>query len=333
MQTTTLLRLPADRAFAVFEEEAREHDLPMRQADDALTVFSPFGEITVMSERKGVRLTLNAPDRAKLYVLQETVDYHLDEIGAAASLRWSEIETGGYPPNMSFAMVTACERISPSYFRVRLSDPSLERFARDGLHFRLLFAPDAHAGEWPTIADNGRTHWPGGMTAWHRPVYTVRSIDPASGLLDFDVFVHDGGRVTEWCKSAAPGDRIAIMGPGGEWHLDAGRVALFGDETALPAIARHLEALPEQATGEATVMIGDEADRQDMPRPQGVDLRWLVRGGGETLLDALARLGPAGNGRFIWFASEKGEVLKAREALLAAGLDKTEFRTTAYWVR
>lgn len=333
MQTTTHLRLPADRAFALFHAEAKEHDLPVRETDDALTVYSPFGEIMVLNERKGVRLTLHAADRTNLYVLQETVDYHLDEIGVADKLQWSDAEAGAYPPNLSFATVEACDRISPSYFRVRLSGPSLERFSRDGLHFRILFQPEEHPGKWPTIAETGRTDWPGGMAAWHRPVYTTRRADPAAGTLEFDVFVHDGGRVTEWCKSALPGDEVALTGPGGEWHLEAGWVALFGDETALPAISRHLEALPAKSSGHATIMIGHEDDKQDLPRPKGVALQWLVRGGGETLLDVLVETAIPESDRFVWFAGEKSDVLAAREALTRAGLEKSEMRAAAYWVR
>ena len=333
MQTTTHLTFPADRAFALFRAKAVEHELATSEADDRLTVFSPYGEIIVASERKGVRLTLSAQDRSRLYVLQETVDYHLDEIGVAAALRWSQTEAGAYPPNLAFATVARCTQISPSYFRVSLSDPSLERFSRDGLHFRMIFAPDGHAGEWPTIAENGRTHWPAGIQAWHRPVYTVRRIDADAGQFDFDVFIHEGGRMTEWCRTLSSGDRVAIIGPGGEWHVEAPWVGLLGDETALPAIARHLEALPPQGSGVAAIMVGHEDDRQELARPVGVEVRWIVRGRGETLLDALAALSIPSSDRFVWFAGEKGEAAAARERLIQAGLSKTEMRTAAYWVR
>ena len=333
MQTTTHLSFPADRAIALFRAKAVEHELATSEADDMLTVFSPYGEIIVASERGGARLTLTASDRSRLYVLQETVDYHLDEVGAAAALRWSQTDVGAYPPNLAFATVADCARISPSYYRIRLSDPSLSRFARDGLHFRLLFAPAGNAGEWPTIAENGRTHWPAGINAWHRPVYTVRRADPDAGVFDFDVFIHEGGRMTEWCRTLAGGERVAILGPGGEWHVAAPWVGLLGDETALPAIARHLEALPAEASGAAAILVGHADDSQELARPEGVELRWIVRDRGETLLDALARLAIPEQDRFVWFAGEKGEAAAARERLVEAGLSKTEMRTAAYWVR
>lgn len=333
MQTTTHLSFPADRAFALFRAKATEYELATSGTDDMLTVVSPYGEIIVSRERDGARITLTAADRSRLYVLQETVDHHLDEVGAAAALRWSQTDVGAYPPNLAFSTVADCARISPSYYRVRLSDPSLSRFARDGLHFRLLFAPAGHDGEWPTIAENGRTHWPVDINAWHRPVYTVRRANPEEGVFDFDVFIHEGGRTTEWCGTLAGGERVAILGPGGEWHVDTPWVGLFGDETALPAIARHLAALTAEASGAAAIMIGHADDVQDLARPERVDLRWIVRDSGETLLDALAGLTIPAKDRFVWFAGEKGEAAAARERLVQAGLSKTEMRTAAYWAR
>src|SRR5699024_5451930 len=56
-----------------------------------------------------------------------------------------------------------------------------------------------------------------------------------------------------------------------DWHL------LVGDESALPAIAAAVEALPAGAVGQVIVE-GDSADHQlELPVPDGVDLTWLHR--------------------------------------------------------
>lgn len=55
------------------------------------------------------------------------------------------------------------------------------------------------------------------IRAWQRPIYTVRGIRKEPGLteVDFDVFLHDGGRTTEWCKSEKLGSKIVLAGPSG----------------------------------------------------------------------------------------------------------------------
>src|SRR5690606_21164117 len=80
--------------------------------------------------------------------------------------------------------------------------------------------------------------------------YTVRAWDPDALELTLD-FVHHGdeGLAGPWAANARPGDELFMLGPGGgyapdpgaDWHL------LAGDESALPAIAASLEALPEGA--------------------------------------------------------------------------------------
>ncbi|MDZ4234123.1 MAG: siderophore-interacting protein, partial [Dietzia sp.] len=75
--------------------------------------------------------------------------------------------------------------------------------------------------------------------------YTVRRTDPQRREITIDFVVHgDHGVAGPWAASAAPGQRIFVMGPSGayapdpaaDWHL------LAGDEAALPAISAALEA-------------------------------------------------------------------------------------------
>ncbi len=153
------------------------------------------------------------------------------------------------------------------------------------------------------------------------------------GALDFDVFAHEGGRVTEWCKSLQPGMDAAIMGPGGEWLPDARWVGLFGDETALPAIARILENLTEDTSGVATILISEARDEQRLNTRSSVAVRWLVRGDSTSLLDELKTLQIPDSDRFVWFVSERSEVRQARDMLVARGVQKPEMRIASYWSR
>src|SRR5689334_5444156 len=80
--------------------------------------------------------------------------------------------------------------------------------------------------------------------------YTVRAWDPDRHLLTIDFVVHgDEGVAGPWAARAARGEVLVFTGPSGgyrpdpaaAWHL------LVGDESALPAVAASLEALPADA--------------------------------------------------------------------------------------
>lgn len=331
MHTTTYLRIESDLGLQMLKARAVERSLSHETIADGLTLHLPWGNVDAVKERSGLRLTLRADDRTRLFLLQEAVDKRLDEAGVEPDRRWSLNEPGGLPPNLAFAEVDEVSRLSPSYYRVRLRGADLGRFSRDGLHFRILFAPDSHRGEWPTVGDTGRIEWPGGIASWHRPVYTTRIIDPQRGTLEFDIFAHEGGRVTEWCRALRQGDELAIMGPGGEWYPQALWLALFGDETALPAIARILEERSAGSVGSATILVSDKGDMQELRKPEQVEISWLVRGTGPSLIDAVLELDIPQTDRFVWFAGERSESNTARRILLERGLNKSEMRTASYW--
>jgi NADPH-dependent ferric siderophore reductase len=111
---------------------------------------------------------------------------------------------------------------------------------------------------------------------------TVRRADPAARELSIDVVVHgDHGMAGPWAAAAEPGQPVYLTGPGGayapdpsaDWHL------LAGDESALPAIAAALEALPADATGKAFIEIAGPEGEIDLSVPEGVQLNWIFRGG------------------------------------------------------
>jgi NADPH-dependent ferric siderophore reductase len=123
------------------------------------------------------------------------------------------------------------------------------------------------------------------------------------------------------------------MGPGGEWLTRARWIALFGDETSLPAIARILQDLPPESEGTATILTSDAGDKQELNTNSNVSIRWLVRGDGICLVHELKRLKIPDNDRLVWFAGERSEVNQAREVLVSLGLRKDEIRAASYWTR
>lgn len=169
--------------------------------------------------------------------------------------------------------------------------------------------------------------------------YTVRHVDEAAQRLAIDFVVHgDEGLAGPWAASARPGDRIVFAGPGGmytpdptaDWHL------LAGDDSALPAIAAALEAMPREAVGTAVIEVGSGEDIQQLDAPAGVEVTWLFRGdapaGTTTLLpDAVGAL-PWREGRACVFAHGEREAMKAlRRVFAARGVPREDLSLSGYW--
>jgi len=116
---------------------------------------------------------------------------------------------------------------------------------------------------------------------------TVRRVDAAAGEIAVDIVVHgEHGTAGPWAVAAQPGQPIYLMGPGGayapdpaaDWHL------LAGDESALPAIAAALEALPANAIGKVFLEVAGPDDEIPLTAPESVEVNWVYRGGRADLV-------------------------------------------------
>lgn len=124
----------------------------------------------------------------------------------------------------------------------------------------------------------------------HQPVvrtYTVRKVDRERGEISIDFVVHgEHGVAGPWAASVKPGDPAYLMGPNGayspdpaaDWHL------LAGDESGLPAISAALEAMAPDAVGFVFVEVSGPDDEIELVAPEGVQIRWLYRGGRADLV-------------------------------------------------
>jgi NADPH-dependent ferric siderophore reductase len=124
----------------------------------------------------------------------------------------------------------------------------------------------------------------------YRPVvrtYTIRNADPDRREITVDFVVHgEHGVAGPWAASVQPGDPAYLMGPSGayspdpdaDWHL------LVGDEAGLPALSAALEALPPNAIGQAFIEISGPDDEVPLSAPDGVEVRWVYRGGRADLV-------------------------------------------------
>ena len=320
------------RAVDAFAPTAKAAGRAITRDGSATVIALPRGSLTIAPEGRATRLRIDSPDETALQLARDMLARTLADVGLRP--RWDEDLLGRQPGNQSRGTVVSATRLSQNYSRVVIEGSDLARLATGGLHFRLLFGPEG-AG-FPDTDAEGATVWPGGLAAWHRPVYTTRAIEgegPATRIT-FDVFRHDGGRVTDWCDQVKPGAAIAMTGPGGGGMPDMrGWMGFVGDETAVPVMARILEAMPAGTYGEAVLFVPCADDIQQIAHPKGVALRWVLRetGTDETPLAALKALTLPGDDRYVFFAGKKSDAITARAWLPEQGLGKGEFISAAYW--
>jgi NADPH-dependent ferric siderophore reductase len=241
--------------------------------------------------------------------------------------------------------VVAAERIGPAFRRLTLGGGGLERFAS--------IAPDEFV--YVLLPPPGRTEltigtdfsWTGYyvMAEADRPIgayYTVRAHRPDAGELDVDVFLHDEpGPASGWAATAAPGDPVALWGPRTAWRPppDVDWWLLAADETALPATARILEALPPGAVVRAFVEAADEQVAATLPAGPQVQVTWLPRhhahGPHDGRIADAVRAAALPPGRpYAWGGGESRGMTALRKHLRReVGLAREQVSLLAYWRR
>lgn len=217
-------------------------------------------------------------------------------------------------------------------------------------HFRV--SPNMHR---VTLGGEGLIGFPpdqrGGYVKLRLPVsddrtcvrtYTIR--DQSAETIDVDFALHgsvdQAGPATRWAMNAQNGDTIHVGGPGKAKPLPVGGgpYLLVGDMTSLPAILVNLEALPDDAEGHAIVLVRDANDVQDVRKPRGVSIQWLVDpdlGANPALLaDAARDLNSISEFTYAWVACEF-EAMKLLRQLLRVEHDfgKERLYISSYWKR
>ncbi len=238
--------------------------------------------------------------------------------------------------------VRAVERITPKMARITLGGDELAGFtsAAHDDHVKLFFpVPGQDMPVLPTLGPNGPVY-PDGVPRPAARDYTPRRHDAAANTLAIDFVLHGDGPAATWAAEAAPGEFLGVGGPRGsfivpngfDWYL------LAGDETALPAIGRRLEELPEGARAVVVIEVADAGEEQRFATRVRLDARWLHRDGAEPgaalLTEAVAGLAlPPGEG-YAWIAAEAAAAKALRRHLVEErGLRRDRVRASAYWRR
>jgi NADPH-dependent ferric siderophore reductase len=173
-------------------------------------------------------------------------------------------------------------------------------------------------------------------------IYTVRSFDAASGTVEIDFVVHeDDSPAMRWLAAAAPGTRVDMTGPRQHLvpaHASGRRVAIFADETAIPAVYAILGAWPSGAAGSLWIESAESAAFDELPRIPGLDYRLILRGdqpaGSTGALFSAAREAISDPGGWtLWAAGERQEMRDFRNHFRALGMARDHVRVFGYWKR
>ena len=237
--------------------------------------------------------------------------------------------------------VLRTQQLTPSLVRVVLGGPGLAGFAApaDPDAYVNVAIPPAGAAYGPVFdpdevrEQEPRELWPA------RRRYTVRDWDAAAGELTLDFVVHGpDGAAGPWAAGAQPGDVLVFTGPGSGYSpdLDADWHLLVGDESALPAIARTLEVLPEGARAVVRLVVDGPEHEVPLATAAEADVVWLHRSADDpTPLPAAVEALDLPVGRVHAFVhGEADEIRAIRRHLLAdRGLARGQMSCSPYWRR
>lgn len=234
--------------------------------------------------------------------------------------------------------VRRSERVTPRMIRVTLGGDELAGFGGDGPDRRIKMFFPVPGQDRPAVprATSGGPLWPPGEARPAIRTYTVRRFDAEAGELDVDFVLHAGrGPGAAWARDARPGSWVGVSEPGGRYvpDPDADFHVVIGDETALPAVATVLDALPPGVPALVLLEIADADEEQELPG--SADVTWVHRGGrepGVPLAEAVrAATFPDGRGQ-AWLSGESACVRDLRRHLLdERGLDRRAVYATGYW--
>ena len=236
--------------------------------------------------------------------------------------------------------VTSVRDLSPNFRRITFGGYSLRDFGVHGetldLRIKLVIpsrAADGTALPLPAFTTS-QAGWYRDWLAMDPDVrgamrtYTVREarLDAVYPEIDVDFALHGNhgnhggpaepaGPAADWAMNAKPGDALTIIGPnnraahcvtagtysGIEWRPGlAQRILLAGDETAVPAMAAIMAALPPYMSGHAFLEVQEPGDFLELSSPADIEITWLARGAargrsrphGQLLQEAVRRAVP-----------------------------------------
>ncbi|WP_242012954.1 siderophore-interacting protein [Acetobacter sicerae] len=245
------------------------------------------------------------------------------------------------PVRLRMARVARVEQLSPLMRRIIFTGDDLHDFSSAAAddHVKLFFPlPGQDAPVLPDVDTGGRPARTASPSIIMRD-YTPRFFKPEANELAIEFVLHGDGPATTWAAQAKPGQTLGIGGPKGSFVVSENyaHYLLIGDQTALPAIARRLEEMPESTHVTAMIEVADE--REERPLVSRADARivWLPRNGVEAgkstvLQEALKSYSPPSDDLHVWIGAEIETARQLRALLIEEkGMTRDHIRAAGYW--
>ncbi len=321
-----------------------EHNVAFEAHDGLMIARLSFGTSTLAVEPSAINVRVEASDLGNLEVLRSILASHIIEFAGDTppTIVWQGHQSNGETlANFREVRLKSAIDLTPHMRRLTFTGGDIARFASDReLHVRLYFPPpDLAKPEWPRPAPDGQILWPPDDRRPLTRYYTIRRIDTATREIDIDFVLHDhAGPGARFAMDAHPGAICGMAGPLGRSARPARWMLLAGDETALPAIARILESLPDTTAGHVLIEVADAREELTLTAPSGMTVRWLHRDGatpGSTrlLIDAIRDVRwPDHRDVFAWVAAEAQTIKELRlHARDIPDVAREQLLAVAYW--
>jgi NADPH-dependent ferric siderophore reductase len=184
-------------------------------------------------------------------------------------------------PSPIVGTVERVEPVVPGLVRVVLGGPGLASF-EDSIwtdaYVNLLFVPEGAPYSVPFDVTEARSL---SRELWPVPRrFTVRRWDAGRRELWIDFVTHgDEGTAGRWAQRARPGDLLQLQGPSGAYRPDPDISChlMVGDESALPAIAASLEAVPSDARALVVGLVEGPEAELELATQGALEVAWLHR--------------------------------------------------------
>ncbi|MFN7025754.1 MAG: DUF2218 domain-containing protein [Pseudorhizobium sp.] len=339
------IALPMDALSMLDEicEHFVEHS-DVQRTDDSVLLKSEVGTADIKVTDQRLLIELACPTEEALHLTRNMIAEHLFYFANEEpfELSWIDAAEVSRLPNLHEATVVSAEDVTPRMRRVKVACQDVTPFIDGDVHVRVLVPPRGRSPVWPGLGHDGRIAWPKGEDEITARVYTIRAVDAERRELWMDFLQHPAPAVTtpgaDFARDAQPGDRIALIGPGGSLP-QADNLLLAGDETALPAIARIAAEAPAGCCIKAIIEVEDEDEEQSLPSKASIEVHWLHRKTyfveelnrfQRTVKSAIAASSP---GTYTWVACEKTDARVIRSFLKERGQDRKSQCVAWYWER
>ena len=343
--STSIVLPDAAAVFKQLMQHIAEHDVELEYRSDSNTYFSRAGcEFECSHDDSVLSIQIHAPNAFMLYFIKEAVATQISEIDRTAgnSILWDDpaksTRPDGTPINFHKLRLTGRREVFPGMLRLTLSGETCAALD-GGLHIKLMRPAIQRNAEptWPTVAANGTTVWPKGEDKLHVRYFTLRHVRPEAGEVDIDVVRHAGGTISDWAVSASFGAPIGVMGPADDARLPRrrGAVLLAGDETALPAIARIMEAAPKRQSGVVLIALPEGMHPDEYLPASNMKIISLVsqRFRQDCVHTAQQIVAQGQRFSYAWFGGEAKTASAMRQLFSEDpfGLSKENQISSAYW--